>query len=105
MHDGGPIDPDVVFIIESKEFLVGELCAIVRDDGVWYSKAMDDIKEEQHDLLGLDRGDRSSLYPLCKLVYGDALLRGPTRSSPQTANDHMMGLIWSAWANRWVYRA
>ena len=32
---------------------------------------MDDVKEEQHDLLELDRGDRSSLYPLCKLVYGD----------------------------------
>ena len=32
---------------------------------------MDDVKEEQHSLLGLDRGDWSSLYPLCKLVYGD----------------------------------
>ena len=32
---------------------------------------MDDVKEEQHGLLGLDHGDRSSLYPLCKLVYGD----------------------------------
>ena len=35
------------------------------------TKAMDDVKEEQHGLLGLDRGDRLSLYPLCKLVYGD----------------------------------
>ena len=34
-------------------------------------KAMDDVKEEQHGLLRLDCGDRSSLYPLCKLVYGD----------------------------------
>ena len=32
---------------------------------------MDDVKEEQHDLLRLDHRDRSSLYPLCKLVYGD----------------------------------
>ena len=32
---------------------------------------MDDVKEKQHGLLGLDRGDWSSLYPLCKLVYGD----------------------------------
>ena len=32
---------------------------------------MDDVEEEQHCLLELDRGDRSSLYPLCKLVYGD----------------------------------
>jgi len=36
---------------------------------------MDDVKEEQHDLLELDRGDRSSLYPLCKLVYGDKQVR------------------------------
>ena len=32
---------------------------------------MDDIKEEQHGLLGLHHRDRSGLYPLCKLVYGD----------------------------------
>ena len=64
MRDGGPIDPDVVFIVESKELFIGELCAIVRDDGVWYSKMMDDVEEEQHGLLELDRGDRSSLYSL-----------------------------------------
>ena len=67
----GPIDPDVVFIAKSKELLSGELCAIVYDDGVQDSKAMDDVKEEQHGLLELDHGDRSSIYPLCKLVYGD----------------------------------
>ena len=32
---------------------------------------MDDVKEEQHGLLGLDHGDWLSFYPLCKLVYGD----------------------------------
>jgi len=32
---------------------------------------MDDVKEEQHGLLGFDRGDRLSFYPLGKLVYGD----------------------------------
>ena len=32
---------------------------------------MDDVEEEQHDLLRLDHGDRSSLFPLCKVVYGD----------------------------------
>ena len=32
---------------------------------------MDDVKEEQRGLLRLDRGDRPSLYPLCRLVYGD----------------------------------
>jgi len=46
VRDGGPIDSDVLFIIESKEFLANELCAIVCDDGVRYSKAMDDVEEE-----------------------------------------------------------
>ena len=32
--DGGPIDADVVFIVESEELLFGQLCAIVHDDGV-----------------------------------------------------------------------
>ena len=71
MCHGGLIDADVVFIAESEELLPGELHAIVRDNGVCDSKVMDDVKEEQHSLLGLDRGDWSSLYPLCKLVYGD----------------------------------
>ena len=62
---------NVVVIIELEELLLGELRAIVHDNGVWHSKAMDDVKEEQHGLLGLDRRDRLSLYPLCKLVYGD----------------------------------
>ena len=71
MRDGCPINPDVLFIAESNEFPTGELRAVVCDDGVRESKAMDDVEEEQHGLLGLDRGDRPSLYPLCKLVYGD----------------------------------
>ena len=71
VHDGRPIDPDVLFIAESNELLTGELRAIVCDDGVWYSKAMDDVKEEQHSLLRFDQGDRSSFDPFRKLVYGD----------------------------------
>ena len=62
---------DVIFITELEELFPGELRAVVRDNGVWDSKTMDDVKEEQHGLLGLDHGDWSNLYPLCKLVYGD----------------------------------
>ena len=62
---------DMVFIVESKKLLFGELHAVVRDNGVRDSKAMDDVKEEQHSMLRLDNGDRSSLYPLCKFVYSD----------------------------------
>ena len=108
MRHDGPINTGVVFIAESKELLFGELRAVVRDDGVRDPKAMDDVKEEQHGLLGLDRGDRSSLYPLCKLVYGDKQVRiAPERSlerfdisSPHTTNDHVMGIIWTTWANK-----
>ena len=75
MRHGGPIDVDVIFIVELEELLFGELCVVVHDNGVWDSKAMDDVKEEQHGLLGLDHGDRSSLYPLCKFVYGDKQVR------------------------------
>ena len=46
VRDGGPIDPDVVFIAESKELLYGELCVIIHDDGVWDPKVMDDVEEE-----------------------------------------------------------
>ena len=66
-----PVYVDVLFITKLEELLSGELRAVVRDDGVWDSKVMDDVKEEQHGLLGLDRGDRPSFYPLYKLVYGD----------------------------------
>ena len=61
VRHGGPIDVNVVFIIESEELFLGELHAIVCDNGVWDSKAMDDVKEEQHGLFVLDHGDRPSL--------------------------------------------
>ena len=61
----------MLFIAESKEFLAHELFAIIHDDGVWYSKAMDDVEEEQHGLLRLDHGDRPSFDPFHELVYGD----------------------------------
>ena len=72
---GGLIDVDVVFITESEELLSSELRAIIRGDGVWDSKAMDAVEEEQHRLLELDHRDQSSLYPLCKLLYGDKQVR------------------------------
>ena len=111
--NGSPINPDVVFITESKELFAGELCAVVCDDRVQDPKAMDDVEEEQHGLLGLDCRYRPSLYPLCKLVYGDKQVGvAPRRSferidqiEPQTTNGHVMGIIWNAWAGRWVYRA
>ena len=77
------------------------LCAVVRDNGVRYSKAMDDVEEEQHGLLRFDHRDRSSFYPLGKVVYGDkqvgvapgCLLERPNQIEPQTMKGHVMGII------------
>ena len=86
---GSLVDVDVRFIAELEELLSSELHAIIRDDRVWDFEAMEDVEEEQHVLLRLDRGDQPSFYPFCKLVYGDkqvgvasgTLLRGLTKSS------------------------
>ena len=104
MRHGDPIDVDVVFIAELEELFPGELHAVVRDNGVRDSKAMDNVKEEQHGLLGLDHRDRSSLYPLYKLVYADKQVRiAPRRPfersdqfEPLDHNSHMMGIVRSA---------
>ena len=48
VRHGGPIDADVVFIVESEELLSDELRVIIHDNRVRDSKAMDDVKEEQH---------------------------------------------------------
>jgi hypothetical protein len=49
---GGPVHPDVVVLAEVQELPAGELGALVGDDGVWDSKAMDDVGEERHRLFG-----------------------------------------------------
>jgi hypothetical protein len=65
---------------------------------------VEDVREECHGLLGPNLHDRPGFYPLCELIYGDEQVRiapgrsleGPTKSSPQTVNDHVIGIIWSA---------
>jgi hypothetical protein len=49
-----PVHTDVVVLAEVQELLASELGAIVSDDGVRDSKAMDDVGEERHRLLGPD---------------------------------------------------
>ena len=46
VRHGGPIDADVVCIVELGELFPSELRVVVRDNGVQDSKAMDDVKEE-----------------------------------------------------------
>jgi hypothetical protein len=53
---GGPIHTDVVVFAEVQELLPSELRAIVGYDGVRDPKAMDNVCEEPHRLLGPDAG-------------------------------------------------
>jgi hypothetical protein len=65
----------VVVIVELQEFSAGELRVVVNDDGIRNLEVADDIREEQHCLLGLDFGDRASLDPLGELVHSDEQVR------------------------------
>jgi hypothetical protein len=51
---GGPVHTDVVVLAEVQELPASELGAVVGNDGVRDPKAMDDVGEERHRLLGLD---------------------------------------------------
>ena len=68
---GSPINMDVVVVAELEEFLPHELCAVVGYDGVWDPESVDDVREEQHNQLGFDHGDRPSLYPFHEFIHGD----------------------------------
>jgi hypothetical protein len=51
---GGPVHPDVAILAEVLELSVGELGAVVGDDGVRDPEAMDDVGEERRRLFGPD---------------------------------------------------
>jgi hypothetical protein len=65
----------VVVVVEVQEFSASKLRVVVDDDGIRNPEATDDIREEQHCLLGLDFGDRASLDLLGELVHGDEQVR------------------------------
>jgi hypothetical protein len=69
-HDE-PVHTDVVVTIEIQELLSSELCAMVRDNGVWDVETMDDVREESHRMLGLDVSEGPDLDPLGKFVDGN----------------------------------
>jgi hypothetical protein len=71
LHRGGPIDSDVVIITEFDEFLPCKLRTVIHDDGVRDSKAVNDVKEIFHGLLGSDRHDWPSHNPFRELVNSD----------------------------------
>jgi len=43
-----PVHTYVVSVAEIQELSIGELRIVIRDNGVWYSKSVDNICEEQH---------------------------------------------------------
>jgi hypothetical protein len=45
VSDGGPINSNVIVIVESEEFLPSEEHAIVSDYGVWNSKSVYDVEK------------------------------------------------------------
>jgi hypothetical protein len=51
---GDPVHTDVVVLAEAQELPASELGVVVGDDGVRDPKAMDDVGEERHRLLGPD---------------------------------------------------
>jgi hypothetical protein len=53
----------MVIVIEIKELFVGELCAVVSNDGIWDPEAMNNVGKEEHRLLGFDLRDWSGLDP------------------------------------------
>jgi hypothetical protein len=69
-HDR-PEHTDVMVVAEIQKLFTSELGAIVRDDAVGNSKAVDDVGKKEHSLLRPDAGDRTGLIPLRKFVNGD----------------------------------
>jgi hypothetical protein len=57
--------------VEIQKFFTGELGAIVCDDTVGNPKAMDNVGEKEHSLLGPDAGDGTGLDPLGEFVDCD----------------------------------
>jgi hypothetical protein len=74
---------------------------------------MDNDGDKLYDLLRGDPHDRPCLDPLGELINHDqdacvalgAFMRGLAIQSPQTTNDQVMGMVWSACMGRWVCRA
>jgi hypothetical protein len=62
---------DVVAVAEIQKLFTSELGAIVCDDTVGDPKAMNNVGEEEHSLLGPDAGDRAGLDPLGEFVDCD----------------------------------
>jgi hypothetical protein len=73
-------------VAEIQKIFTSELGAVVRDDTVGDPKAMDDVSEEEHSLLGPDAGDGAGLDPLGEFVDCDEQV-GEAASRPFQRSD------------------
>jgi hypothetical protein len=77
----------VEFVAEFQEFPARELGPVVGDDGVWYSKTMDDVGEERHRLLYPEIRNWPYLDPLGKFVDCDQQVGEAPGRLPQGPDD------------------
>jgi hypothetical protein len=99
-----PVYPDVVVFTEVQELLSGELSVIVSDDRVGDCKVEDNVLYKAYRLFGANCVHGISFDPLTELVDYDKqvgevpghFLKGPKRSMPHMAKDHVMGMVWSS---------
>jgi hypothetical protein len=71
----------VVVVTEIQKLFTSKLGAIVRDDTVGNSKAVDNVGEKEHSLLEPDAGDRPGLDPFGEFIDGNEQV-GETTSCP-----------------------
>jgi hypothetical protein len=86
MSHSRPEHTNVVVVVEIQKLFTSELGAIVRDDAVGNSKAVDDVGKKEHSLLRPNAGDRTGLDPLGKFVNGDEQV-GEAASCPFQGSD------------------
>jgi hypothetical protein len=88
MSYGRPEHTNVVVVAEIQKLFTSKLGVIVRDDTVGNPKAVDDVGEKEHSLLGPDAGDRMGLDPLGKFVNCNEQV-GEAASCPFQGSDQV----------------
>ena len=101
MSNSRNIKPDMFSLTELFHGTLREISAIISYDAMWETKTKDHLFYELNRRGCITLTDRLCLNPLGKLVYCHQqmclfvldLLKGPTMSSPQTANGQVIGII------------
>lgn len=110
VHDGCIADFDAKLFLIFLEYGAGELSAIVSNDTVGYSKAVDYPFMNSLALAAVILTTCFASMHLLNLsmqtnkwvIPPGAFLKGPTISRPHTANDQEIGIVWSSLAGTLV---